>query len=233
MTPPGVAPWSFQYTTTPDDSGSGRLRSVSRSATGLPTETTTMAYGVPLSGSAAPYQMTPQDVANWGQADDPTDATAIFPANHVPANPPASFTPAAVLYMNAKGQQVNLASPGGRITTTEHDANNGQVVRQLGPANPSTRPAELRSTFALTTAGHRERLQPRRSPTSEDNRTTPHGRAGERLHRPSQGPDRHDLRRGLPRGLHVQSPHHQDRRRLHPFDQYVHRPTRHLAPLRR
>ncbi len=134
MTPPGLAPWSFQYATTADDPGLGRLKSVSRAASGLPTETTTMAYRVPLSGGSAPYQMTPHDVSAWGQQDDPTDATAIFPPDHVPSNPPGSFDSASVYYMNAKGQEVNLAAAGGRIATTEHDAN-GQVVRELDPAN--------------------------------------------------------------------------------------------------
>lgn len=134
LTPPGVATWNLAYTTTPDDAGLGRLKSVSRSATGLPTETTTVAYGVPLSGTSAPYPMTPAVVGTWGQLDDPTDATAIFAANHVPANPPAGFAPAVISYMNAKGQLVNLAAPGGRIATTEHDAN-GQITRELDPAN--------------------------------------------------------------------------------------------------
>ena len=231
MTPPGVAPWSFQYTTTPDDPGGGRLRSVSRAASGLPTETTTMAYGVPLSGTAAPYQMTPHDVADWGQADDPTDATAIFPANHVPANPPASFAPAAISYMNAKGQLVNLASPGDRIATTEHDPN-GQITRELEPAESGTRPAELRSTLALPTARHRERLQRRRPSTASDNGTVAHGQARQRVDRPGPRADGHDLRRGVPRGIRVQPRHHQDRRRLRAFDQHIRGPTRYELQIR-
>ncbi len=134
MTPPGLAPWSFAYATTPDDAGLGRLKSITRAAVGLPTETTTLAYDVPLSGGAAPYQMNPQAVGTWGQQDDPTDGTAIFPPNHVPASPPSSFASALVVYMNAKAQQVNVAAPGGRIGMTEHNTT-GQVVRELDAAN--------------------------------------------------------------------------------------------------
>jgi hypothetical protein len=115
------------------DPDTGRLKSASRAA--LPgTATTMIAYGVSLTGSDAPYQMGASDVAAWAQQDRPTDATAIFPPDQLPAETPTSYSRAVVYYLNAKGRQVNAAAPGGHITTTEHDTY-GNVVRELGAAN--------------------------------------------------------------------------------------------------
>lgn len=134
ITPPGQESWSLSYAATADDpTNSGRLRAVSRPA--LPgTATTTVAYGVPLTGAAAPYQMGPANVAAWAQSDAPDAATAIFPPNHVPSDPPSDYSPADVHYLDNQGRQVNLAEPGGRISTTAYDANDN-VVRELTPAS--------------------------------------------------------------------------------------------------
>ena len=134
VTPPGQAAWTIAYATTANDpTNEGRLSSVSRPA--LPgTATTKVAYGVPLTGSGAPYQMGSSNVAAWGQSNAPAKATAIFPPNHVPPNPPSDYSPADVHYLDNKGRQVNLAEPGGRISTTEYDVNDS-VVRELTPAN--------------------------------------------------------------------------------------------------
>ena len=79
--------------------------------------------------------MSPSDVAGWAQADLPTDATAIFPPDQLPSgSPPSSYTRATVAYLDAQGSQVNSASPGGNITTTEYDQY-GNVVRTLSAAN--------------------------------------------------------------------------------------------------
>lgn len=134
ITPPGQETWTLAYATTANDpTNPGRLSSASRPA--LPgTATTKVAYGVPLTGSGAPYQMGASNVAAWGQSQAPAAATAIFPPNHVPSNPPSDYSPADVHYLDLKGRQVNLAEPGGRISTTEHDVDDN-VSRELTPAN--------------------------------------------------------------------------------------------------
>jgi YD repeat-containing protein len=132
-TPPGEEAWSFSYGAIGGDANPGRLRSVSRPGP-AGKAITTLVYGVKLSGSGAPYQMGASDVAAWAQTDVPADATAVFPPDQVPADPPSDFTRADVHYLDAQGREVNLASPGGRITTTEYDAHDN-AVRELTAAN--------------------------------------------------------------------------------------------------
>jgi RHS repeat-associated protein len=142
LTPPGQEPWTFTYGTIAGETSGGRLISVKRPSlvAASPTAQITIAYGVPVSGSGAPYDMSPQAVAKWGQEDLPTDATAIFPADEVPASPPSSYAHAQIFYMDAEGQMSNVASPKGAgltgpsITTTETDRF-GNVVRELTPQN--------------------------------------------------------------------------------------------------
>jgi RHS repeat-associated protein len=161
LTPAGTEPWTFTYS-------SGRLQSVSRASLieSNPKATTTIKYGVPVSGAGAPYELSPSTVAKWGQTDYPVDATAIFPPTEVPANPesPADYNQAVVHYMDPAGYEVNTASPsppgveGQAITTAEVDAH-GSVVRSLGArarlealkaSNPATRAAELDTHTAYT-----------------------------------------------------------------------------------
>jgi RHS repeat-associated protein len=142
LTPPGQEPWTFTYGTIAGETTGGRLISVKRPSlvAGNPTAQVTIAYGVPVSGSGAPYDLSPQAVAKWGQEDLPTDATAIFPPDEVPASPPSSYAHAQVFYMDAEGQMSNFASPQGpgatgpSIATTETDRF-GNVVRELTPQN--------------------------------------------------------------------------------------------------
>jgi RHS repeat-associated protein len=142
LTPPGQEPWSMNYGTLPGGTAVGRLTSVKRATLveSNPTSQTTIAYEVPVSGSGAPYSMSGAAVAEWGQQDLPTDATAIFPPNEVPSSPPSAYTRATVYYMDAEGQLVNVASPPGAgtsapsITTTETDRF-GSVVRELSAQN--------------------------------------------------------------------------------------------------
>jgi RHS repeat-associated protein len=160
ITPPGAEPWSFNYEFETSKKPT-RLRSVSRASliTGEPTAATTIAYEVPVSGTDAPYEMSPEDVAEWGQTDFPVDATAVFPPNHVPSDPPSDYTGAVVHYMDPDGFEVNTAAPlpsgveGEAITTAEADVH-GNVVRSLSAQNrlkalevedPVTRSHELAS----------------------------------------------------------------------------------------
>lgn len=159
LTPPGQQPWNFAYYNAeefkvepgpylPDYNPRdrelfGRLKAVSRASLveSAPTATTTIAYQVPLSGPGAPYEMSSAEVAKWGQADLPLDATAIFPPDQVPTSPrPTDFSHATVHYMDAEGYEVNTASPpapgaeGPSISTSEADSH-GNIVRQLTPQN--------------------------------------------------------------------------------------------------
>jgi RHS repeat-associated protein len=134
VTPPGLNGWTMKYQwLTGDGSQGGRLSSVSRN-TPQGTATTTLAYNVPLSGASAPYQMGPSDVAAWAQEDLPVSATAVFPPDSVPSEPPANYTRATIRYMNLLGRGVNTVSPGGWTSTSEYD-DYGNVIRELSPRN--------------------------------------------------------------------------------------------------
>ncbi len=138
LTPPGEEPWQFGY----DSHAPPLLTSVSRaSLLESPSKAqTTIVYDLPISGSGAPYDMSPTTVAEWGQTDIPVDATAIFPPTEVPSEPPSDYSRAIVMYMDPDGYVVNTVSPqkpgasGPSIETTETDRH-GNVVRFLSPQN--------------------------------------------------------------------------------------------------
>jgi RHS repeat-associated protein len=143
ITPPGLEPWTLEYgTVSGQPSNAGRLVRVKRpSLLASPSVAqTTIAYEVPLSGSGAPYDMSAATIAKWGQKDLPVDATAVFPPDEVPAEPPSGYGHATLYYMDSEGQNVNTATPLGAgtespsITTTETDEF-GNVVRELSAQN--------------------------------------------------------------------------------------------------
>lgn len=142
ITPPGEEPWTMEYGAIDEEEANGRLMAVKRpSLLGSPSVAqTTIAYEVPISGSGAPYDMSSPTVAQWGQQDLPADATAIFPPDQVPGSPPSSYSRATVYYLDAEGQQVNVATPSGAgtsapsITTAEPDEH-GNVTRELSASN--------------------------------------------------------------------------------------------------
>lgn len=152
ITPPGEEPWTIGYLSpaSSGDTGTGRVDWVKRTAldpnTGAPSgnATTDIVYGVPLSGSGAPYDMSASGTAAWDQNDMPTDATAVFPANQPVASPPLL---ADISYLNTEGRLVNSAEPGGHVDTTERDRF-GNVVRDLTARNR----AEALATGANTAA---------------------------------------------------------------------------------
>ena len=141
ITPPGQEPWTMEYGAIDEEEANGRLINVKRpSLLASPsTAQTTIAYGVPLSGSGVP-DMSSGSVAKWGQKDLPVDATAIFPPNEIPGSPPLSYARATIYYMDVEGGAVNVAAPAGAgttepsITTTEADEY-GNVVRELTAQN--------------------------------------------------------------------------------------------------
>ncbi|UIX34578.1 DNRLRE domain-containing protein [Streptomyces sp. GQFP] len=148
-TQPGQLPWTFTYGTAGSalTSGAGMLLKASRAAlaagsasTTSGAAATTVVYDVPVSGATAPYQMDATTVATWGQDEAPTDATAFFPADSVPASSTGSaltadaYDRATISYINANGAETNTASPGGAITTTEYDLL-GNAAADLTAAN--------------------------------------------------------------------------------------------------
>ncbi|WP_407675842.1 RHS repeat-associated core domain-containing protein [Peterkaempfera bronchialis] len=149
LTPPGELPWTFSYGQAGSSpaAGDGMLLKASR-PTLTPgsadqtngTATTTVVYGVPLTGSTAPEDLSAAKTAGWGQTDLPTDATAVFPADQVPASntgtalTAGSYTRATLHYLNASGREVNTATPGHRISVIEYDRF-GNSVRTLTAAN--------------------------------------------------------------------------------------------------
>jgi RHS repeat-associated protein len=142
LKPAGQEPWSFDYGAIDEEEANGRLMDAKRASllASPSTAQTTIAYGVPVSGTGAPYAMNGSTVAQWGQQDVPVDATAIFPPSEVPLTPPSSYAKATVYYMDTEGHKVNVASPSGAgtsapsITTSETDEF-GNVVRELSAQN--------------------------------------------------------------------------------------------------
>ena len=144
ITPAGEEPWQLAYY--PADSGGpyeAKLKSVSRASllkSGPSTATTTIAYGVPISGEGAPYDLGVSAISKWDQSDYPVDATAIFPPTEVPGEEPSDYDQATIHYLDAGGHEVNTASPAppgvedGAITTAETDLH-GNVVRELSAQN--------------------------------------------------------------------------------------------------
>jgi RHS repeat-associated protein len=142
ITPPGQEPWTMEYAYNFGVLNTGQLLNVKRaSLVASPTVAqTTIAYEVPVSGTGAAYDLSGPTIAKWGQSDLPTDATAIFPPDEIPASPPKSYSHATVYYMDAEGQLVNMATPpGGGITepaiSTTETNEFGNVVRELTPGN--------------------------------------------------------------------------------------------------
>ncbi len=136
ITPSGEATWNLTYTRISGDTGP-RLQSISRAHPDGGTATSTIAYGVPLSGSGAPYDMSTSATGAWGQVDDiPWDAVAIWPQDTVPDLRSPDYSKATIHYLDAQGLEVDTAEPGGAITTDWHDAN-GNVIRELGPQGRS------------------------------------------------------------------------------------------------
>jgi YD repeat-containing protein len=150
LTPPGELPWTFYYGRAGNDdtAADGMLLAVSRPALKPGTKNevegdamTTLVYDVPLSGQEAPYDMAESSVAAWAQLDVPSDATAVFPADQLPASHTGrgnlgsgDYRRATVHYLNPAALQVNEIQPGGHTTTTEYDKY-GNTVRTLAAAN--------------------------------------------------------------------------------------------------
>lgn len=135
-TPPEERPWTFAYQAIDGDSGTGRVRSVTRKTPAGTDATTTFIFNVPISGAGAPHDLSPSAVVTWGQSDRPQVGTAVFPPDAVPSGTglPSSWERATVHYLGAHGKAVNVADAEGHIATSEYDER-GNVVRELTPRN--------------------------------------------------------------------------------------------------
>ncbi|HEV3047041.1 MAG TPA: RHS repeat-associated core domain-containing protein [Solirubrobacteraceae bacterium] len=148
----------------------------------------TVEYHVPVSGTGAPYAMGKTEVEAWGQKDDPTEATAIFPPDEPMAWPAKDYKRATIIYLDASSRAVNAATPGGAITTTEYDSQN-DVERSL---SADSREAALKA--GSKSAEVSKEL---------DTENTYNGEGTELLS--TVGP-KHTIQ--LPNGTHVEARHH-------------------------
>jgi streptogramin lyase len=97
----------------------------------------TIEYRVPVSGAAAPHNLSAEEVEKWGQknsseleTNDPIEGTAIFPPDEPQSWPATSYKRATIDYLNAKALPVNTATPSGGISTTEYNGIN-EATRTL------------------------------------------------------------------------------------------------------
>jgi RHS repeat-associated protein len=105
------------------------------SETPLPASaTSTIEYGVPVSGTGAPYSLGSSEVAQWGQTDVPVEATAMFPPDEPMGWPASDYRRASIDYLDSADRVVNVASPSGAIATREYNSYN-DIVRRLSPDN--------------------------------------------------------------------------------------------------
>ncbi len=94
-------------------------------------------YNIPASGTGAPHELSNTAVADWGQTDVPSFATAFFPPDGPMGWPAKDYTKATLQYLDSHGREVNVYAPSGGISTTEYNAAN-EVVRVLSAENRST-----------------------------------------------------------------------------------------------
>ena len=73
-------------------------------------------------------------VEKWAQKDDPTEAIAIFPPDETVGWPASDYRRASIYYLDNLDHTVNVAQPGGGISTAEYDTHYN-VKRTLTPAN--------------------------------------------------------------------------------------------------
>jgi len=137
VTPPGLNSWSLSF------DSSGRLSQVSRPDPLGGTDTTTVVYNVPFTGTGAPIEMGSATTSAWGETSDlPNYAAAVFDPNHpMPAGTTAATVssgdwPYATLhYLDVNGRQVNTTNYGAgawQISTTSYDKS-GNTLTQLTP----------------------------------------------------------------------------------------------------
>ncbi len=125
LTPPGQQQWTFNYGASPypGDSTTGSLASVSRTLNSV-SSTQTVQYNV---GTSTPYSFA--NAGNWaestsGAQNTPSTGTAIFPPSD--SNPGQStYNQATIYYLDAFGEEVNVASPPARVLEYNAGLNSG------------------------------------------------------------------------------------------------------------
>jgi sugar lactone lactonase YvrE len=127
-----IEKWTPTYSTTnplPEPPSAGSI------------STTTVEYGIPVSGSGAPHEMGAKEVKTWAQKDDPEYATAIFPPDEPMGWPAKDYKRATISYMDNRARTVNVALPSeatsGAIATSEYNETN-DVTRSLSADNRAT-----------------------------------------------------------------------------------------------
>jgi tripartite motif-containing protein 71 len=93
----------------------------------------TIVYGVPLSGTGL-ANLTKSEVEKWAQKDIPTEATAVFPADEPQGWPASDYRRATLYYRDNTSRTVNVAAPGGGVSTSEYNEGN-EVTRSLSADN--------------------------------------------------------------------------------------------------
>lgn len=145
---PGEKPWTIVYGPAGPtnetgeflDTNAGRLLKVIRETLDAtnPLAVTSIVYDLPLTkGASGPHDLNSAAVATWGQTTAPTDATAIYPPDQVPAShtgAQATYTRASVHYLDVNGREIYTAAPSGGITSTGFDSF-GNTVRELSASN--------------------------------------------------------------------------------------------------
>jgi RHS repeat-associated protein len=137
VTPPGLNAWSLSF------DSAGRLSQATRPDPSGGTDTTTVVYNAPFTGTGAPIEMGSATTSAWGETSDlPNYAAAVFDPNHsMPAGTTAATVSssdwpyATVHYLDVNGRQVNTASYGAgawQISTTGYDKS-GNTLTQLTP----------------------------------------------------------------------------------------------------
>ncbi|NJC66514.1 hypothetical protein HC028_18675, partial [Planosporangium flavigriseum] len=150
VTSAGQLPWMFDYGTAAGDANAGRLLKVRRAALVAGSKNqldgevaTNVVYNVPLTkGAGGPHDVDFGAISKWGQKDLATDATALFGpetdpgTNSADGTTPGSggYTYATTHYLNASGQEVNTATPGGHVDSQQYDEY-GNVVWSLEATN--------------------------------------------------------------------------------------------------
>jgi RHS repeat-associated protein len=141
LTPPGQNGWTLAYDNV------GRLAHVARTDPVNGLAVGAIAYGLPITGPAAPVDLSLTVTATWAQTVDlPRVGTAVFPASHIPPRNGSSglYEPnstdwryAELTYLDVNGRAVNTASFGAgawRLNATRWDTS-GNVTWQLDAGN--------------------------------------------------------------------------------------------------
>jgi RHS repeat-associated protein len=95
----------------------------------------TIDYEVPLTEGEGRPNLTPTETAKWGQTDNPVEATAIFPPDEVEGWPAQDYKRATISYIDSSNRTVNVATPGGGVSTSEYYKATTNLSRTLTADN--------------------------------------------------------------------------------------------------